>query len=704
MDILEALTKTTRFSKVAKLTGIKKDKLKRDLTSLVKEDKVYYNKRFDEYNILLTGKLSLKNELFGFIIPDDETKEDVYVNSRNLGGALDGDKVLYYTYRDFYKNEMKEYAEIIKVLERGRQELVGTLKVKKTKTGMVYYIESSNPDDDFVATLSPNDYDRVVPGMIVRVALSYKGSKKVLANLIEVVGNIDDPGIEISTIAATYGFAKDFPIEVKEEVKTIAQSLDEKDYIGRIDFRNLNIITIDGDDSKDFDDAISVEKLENGNYRLGVYIADVSNYVRFGHPLDDEAFKRGTSVYLADRVIPMLPHELSNGICSLNEGVDRLVMAITMEFDNKGDCKNYKIEEGVINSKHRMTYNKVNLILKGNETLINEYKDIYQMLLDMNSLHEIIRAKRESKGSLEFEVDEYKFTLNEDGSPKSIELRVRDEAEKIIEDFMVSANEMIAYHLSISELPCLFRVHEKPDQDKLRNVFNMITNMGVSLKVGQNDIHPRQIQTALEKISDSPRAAILNQLLLRSMMKAKYQPENLGHYGLALKYYCHFTSPIRRYPDLIVHRILKELIIHPNHFTEHLRYYQNNLEEIGLKTSSSERRAIECERTVNDMLQAWYMETNIHKVYHGMITSITGFGIFVTIDSGVEGLIHIRNIDGYATFDEKKVEMNVGDKTYHLGDMVDVYVIASDRRTTKIDFMLLDDAKDAGMLDENSSY
>lgn len=703
MDIIEALKKTTRFSKLAKLTGIKKDKLKRDLQELVKNDQVFYNKRFDEYNLLLKGKLSLKNDLFGFITPLEFEAEDVYVNNRNLGGARDGDTILYYTYKDYYKNEIKEYAEIIKVLERGKKELVGTIKVKKTRTGMVYYLDSVNIEEDFTAILSPNDYDKVVPGMIVRASLDYKGSKKILANLIEVVGNIDDPGIEISTIAATYGFAKDFPTDVKEEVKGISQSLEETDYQGRTDFRNLDIITIDGDDSKDFDDAISVTKLPNGNYSLGVYIADVAHYVRFDHPLNDEAFKRGTSVYLADRVIPMLPHELSNGICSLNEGVDRLVMAITMEFDHKGDCKSYKIEEGVIKSKHRMTYNKVNLILKGNETLKQEYADIYQMLLDMNELHEIIRVKREAKGSLEFEVDEYKFMLNSDGSPRSIELRVRDEAEKIIEDFMVSANEMIAYHLSISELPCLFRVHEKPDQDKLRNVFNMISNMGVSLKVSQNDIHPRQIQTALEKISDSPRAAILNQLLLRSMMKAKYQPENLGHYGLALKYYCHFTSPIRRYPDLIVHRILKELILHPKHFDEHLRYYQNNLDEIGLKTSGAERRAIECERTVNDMLQAWYMEANIHKVYHGMITSITGFGIFVTIDSGVEGLVHIRNLDGYATFDEKKVEMNVGDKIYRLGDMVDVYVIGSDRRTMKVDFMMLEDAKDAGILDESSS-
>ena len=651
----------------------------------------------------MEGTLSLKNEFFGFIIPSEEGKDDIYVSIRNIMDARDGDTVAYYTYEDYYKGNIKEYADVIKVLARNKKELVGIVKVKKTKKGTEYYLIPTDESIDMKPSLLLSPSEVVLPGMVVRTSLHYNGSK-VKASLIEVVGNIDDPGIEISTIAATYGFASDFPLDVKEEVSHVKQELEAKDYVGRKDFRDLKIITIDGDDSKDFDDAVSVNILPNGNYSLGVYIADVSDYVRFNTPLDNEAFKRGTSVYLADRVIPMLPHELSNGICSLNEGVDRKVLAITMEIDSKGKCVNYEINEGIIRSTHRMTYNLVNLMLKGNEAVIEKYNDIYKMILDMNDLHNILRAKREKQGGLEFETDEYKFTLNSDGSPKSISLRQRDEAEKIIEDFMIKANEMVAYHMSVSELPALYRVHENPDQDKLRQVFNLITNMGVKLDKTKHDINPHQIQKALEDIKDSPKEAILNQLLLRSMMKAKYQPENIGHYGLALEFYAHFTSPIRRYPDLILHRIIKELIIHPEAFKRDYNYYLDNLDEIGLKTSASERRAIECERSVDDMLYAWYMEANINKVYRGVITSITGFGMFVSIDNGVEGLVHIRTMqDDYYTFDEKNLELQSPNKTYRLGDMVDVLVIASDRNTRKIDFMLVDNAREVGLLDEDSS-
>ncbi len=703
MTILEALEKTNNINKLAFYTGIKIPALKNRLRDLIKEGKVYHNKRFNKYHLILEGTLSLKNDFFGFIIPNEEGKDDIYVSIKNILDARDGDTVNYYTYEDYYKGSLKEYADVIKVVSRNKKELVGIVKVKKTKKGTEYYLIPTDESIDMKPSLLLSESEVVLPGQIVRASLHYNGSK-IKASLIEIIGNIDDPGIEISTIAATYGFALDFPIEVKEEVSHIKQSLEPKDYVGRKDFRDLKIITIDGDDSKDFDDAVNVRRLSNGNYLLGVYIADVSSYVKFNTPLDNEAFKRGTSVYLADRVIPMLPHELSNGICSLNEGVDRQVLAITMEINKNGKCESYEINDGIINSCHRMTYNLVNQMLKGNKEVIDKYSDIYEMILEMNELHKILRNKRESLGGLEFEADEYKFTLNPDGSPKSISLRIRDEAEKIIEDFMIKANEMVAYHMSISELPALYRVHENPDQDKLRQVFNLITNMGVKLEKSNHDINPHQVQKALEDIKDSPKEAILNQLLLRSMMKAKYQPENIGHYGLALKFYAHFTSPIRRYPDLILHRIIKELIIHPEDFKRDYNYYVENLMEIGLKTSASERRAIECERTVDDMLYAWFMEANINKIYKGVITSITGFGMFVAIDNGVEGLVHIRTMqDDYYTFDEKNLELVSPKKTYRLGDMVDVLVIASDRNTRKIDFMLVDNAKEVVLLDEDSS-
>ena len=529
--------------------------------------------------------------------------------------------------------------------------------------------------------------------------INIKGEIKYLKHDIyliikEILGNVDDPGIEIKTIAYTYGFETDFNEEVKAELLTIPTKV-EGNLTNFKDFRNLDIITIDGDDSKDFDDAVNVRINDNGNYLLGVYIADVSYYVKPSSPLDKEAYKRGTSVYLADRVIPMLPHELSNGICSLNEGEDRLVLAITMEIDSSGNVLNKVIEEGIIRSRHRMTYNKVNKILKGDKDLINEYNDIYEMLLNMNKLHEIIRKKRYAKGALEFETDEYKFTLDENGKPIDINLRIRDEAEKLIEDFMIIANEEIAKSLTFHNYPCLFRVHETPDQEKLRDVFNLITNMGIKINKDKGDINPKKIQDALTNFNESSLAPILNNLLLRSMMKAKYDPNNIGHYGLALDYYCHFTSPIRRYPDLIIHRLVKDLLLgESKNKAKTIKYYEAVLPEMGLKTSVQERRSIECEREVDDMLYAWYMEDNISKTFSGIITSITSFGMFVTIDKGVEGLVRIEDLlSDYFTFDEKKLILTSPSKTYHLGDKVKVIVINSDKETKKIDFMLESDYK-----------
>lgn len=682
MTVLEALDNKgdLTYSKLKKLTKLSDNELRKELNNLIKEKKVI----LDDYHYFLIeqGTIEAKNNIYGFIIPDNEEKPDVYLKLN--GRYRDGDVVSFYRYRDFdFEGRPKDYASVIKLLERTKKIVVG--KIVK-EYGELYLVERNTLEKHRIFKRYSNG---ALPNMICKA--EYVDGKNDL-KITEVIGNVDDPGVEIAAIAASYGFITEFNDDVKSELKSIPSELSNEELTKRKIYDDRLIFTIDGNDSKDFDDAVSCVKLSDDLYELGVYIADVSNYVKFNSALDDEAYKRSTSVYLANKVIPMLPHELSNGICSLNEGVYRNVLACIMTIDSNGRTRDYKIEEGIIKSRHRMTYDDVNLILEGNQSLIDKYNDIYESIMLMNELHLILRERSNRKGALEFEVDEYKFALNEDGSPKSIILRDRKEAEKIIEDFMIKANEVVATHMTNAKLPCLYRVHESPDQDKLKQVLKLINNMGIDMQIPRNDIKPKIIQNTLLKIDNSPKKHILNNLLLRSMMKAKYQPDNLGHYGLALENYAHFTSPIRRYPDLILHRIIKELIIHPDKYLECYNYYQRNLVEIGLKTSAGERRSIECEREVNDMLTAWYMESKVNGIFSGMITSITSFGMFVTVDSGIEGLVHIRNMNSdYFVYDEDNMRLVSSSKIYNLGDIVDVVCIGADRNTSKVDFMLKED-------------
>lgn len=580
-------------------------------------------------------------------------------------------------------------AVVDKIIERGHPFIVGIFKAKMNRKTNVnrYYIESSIPRFKVEATVLMDDVNNILPDMIVTAELKYYNNGTIYASNLKVVGHKDDPGIKISEIALEFGFNLAFNDEVKEEFKYIPNAVNKEDLKGRRDFRNLDIITIDGDDSKDFDDAVYLEELPNGNYSLGVYIADVSHYVKEGSPLDKEALKRGTSLYLADRVIPMLPHELSNGICSLNPDEDRLVLACIMEYSKLGKLVNYEICEGVINSHHRMTYNKVNKILNGDQELIDEYSDIAPMLKNMEEFSKVLRELRHKKGGIEFDTVEYSFRLNSDGSPKEIVKRERMDAEKLIEDFMLAANETVAYHMNIMNLPIVYRIHEKPDQDKLRTTFQEVKSMGLDVKLTQNDIHPKQVQDALEKASDNPNKYIINNMLIRSMMKAKYSSECLGHYGLAMNYYCHFTSPIRRYPDLMTHRMIKKLLLHPtDKFDKELSHYSSIIPEIALKNSSSERRSVDCEREVDDMLYAWYMESKIGNIYQGTVTSIQSFGMFVEIENGIEGLILYRNCEEYFEYDEKHHIAYTDNEKYYLGKKVMVKCIAASKDERKIDF------------------
>ncbi|MCR5113589.1 MAG: ribonuclease R [Acholeplasmatales bacterium] len=686
LHVIKELRHTDIYSIMQDTKASKKD-TKEALAKLVDRGEIRYIKEYSgeyftcpiEARIIVTEAGYIKAAA-----PGDEKL--YYISDDNRGSLYDGD-IAYILPLDFFEHT----ATVDKIIERGHTRGVGLLKKKKRKSGEVfYYIESTIKKFEVWIDISADEVGNAVPDMIVTADLEYLNNGRINGHNLRVIGHKDDPGMEISKIALEFGFNLEFPDDVREEVKSIPSSVTEAEIRGRKDWRDLNIITIDGDDSKDFDDAVYLDYTKDGNYKLGVFIADVSHYVREGMPLDKEGFKRGTSLYLADRVIPMLPHELSNGICSLNPDVDRLVLACIMEIDQKGKLVNYDISEGVIRSHHRMTYNNVNKILNDDKELCEEYSDIVPMLKEMEILSKKIRELRTKRGGIEFDSEEYSFVLNPDGSPKKIVKRERAYAEKLIEDFMLMANETVAYHMNIMNLPIVYRIHEKPDQSKLHNTLSDVKAMGLNIKMTQNDIHPKQLQEILEEAKENPNALIINNMILRSMMKAKYSEQCLGHYGLAMNYYCHFTSPIRRYPDLMTHRMIKKLLLHPgNSFERDLKYYQAIMPEVGIKTSSSEKRSVECEREVDDMLYAWYMESNIGQSYHGIITSITSFGMFITIGNGIEGLFLYKNSRHFFDYNEKsKTAVSESGNVYSIGDKVSVRCRYSSKEDRRIDFDL----------------
>lgn len=655
------------------------------LEELVEEDIVFHTPGSLIYGLKKQGQIEVKPAGYGFISVDGEDK-DYYVNAKELFNVYDGDFVEFYPFDDASK---LLNGKIIRVVRRSHTHIIGTYKKKFRKGKLRPLIQSTDPRFD-VKAIVKKDLPDIEDGMIVYAELAYVGTA-IEANILEVLGHKDDPGIEIRQIALEYGFQTEFPVEVAKELTLIADSVAEEQKMGRRDFRRELIFTIDGDDSKDFDDAISLAKNLDGTFSLGVYIADVAEYVKEGHPLDQEALKRGTSVYLADRVIPMLPHKLSNGICSLNEGVDRLVLACLMKISKEGNLVDYEICEGVICSRHRMTYQKVNLILDKNQEMLALYPELVEPLDQMLELSQIIRSKRVKKGGIDFDVKEYRFELDSLGAPISIIERTRDKAEKMIEDFMLMANETVAYHMNIMHLPCMYRIHEKPDQEKLLQTYAQIKALGGSVSESKKNISAKNIQETLRLAEDSAYKPIIHDLLLRSMMKAKYSDTCIGHYGLAMYYYCHFTSPIRRYPDLMVHRIIKRLLLHPKDFEKDLLHFQELLGATAAQNSVSERNAVECERAVDDMLYAWYMEQRLHQNYEGIITSVTSFGLFVSLDNGIEGLVALDNMAGYYEYDPVSISYRSGKKSYGLGQGVTVVVVGASRKTRRVDFMFLED-------------
>lgn len=625
---------------------------------------------------------------FGFVRLDDGG-DDIFIPSESTLNAMNRDRVLVRIVQSAY-GDMRARGEVVKILSKEKKGIVGTFDEGR---GFGFVIcDDQKIDDIFI----PKGYTKgAVTGskVVVNITKRPVQNKSAEGEIVEILGHKDDPGVDILSIIRQFELPVDYPQEVYDQTEKMPEDITDAEIEGREDFRNILTVTIDGDDSKDFDDAVSLDMLENGNFLLGVHIADVSHYVTEGSPLDKEAYLRGTSVYLVDRVIPMIPHRLSNGICSLNPGVDRLTLSCVMEIDHSGTVVNHKIVESVIHSDCRMTYTKVNNVIEKNDKAqIEEYKDFVPMLRDMDTLRGILNHKRKQRGSVNFDFPESQIKLTPDGKVIDIKPYDKNSATNLIEEFMLVCNETIAEDYYWQGVPFMFRNHEQPDSEKIEALRKILYQFGYRIK-GRGEVHPREIQRLIEKISGTPYENIISRIVLRSMKQAKYQAENLGHFGLAAKYYCHFTSPIRRYPDLQIHRIIKENIS-GGITEERAKRYNSFMEEAAYHCSTTERRADDAERETDRLKMAEYMSERIGNVYDGIISGVTGWGIYVELPNTVEGMVPLNEIeDDFYEYEEENmraVGRHTG-KIYRLGDSVKVKVIRTDIQARTIDFMFTDD-------------
>ena len=628
---------------------------------------------------------------FGFVTIEGET-DDIFIPEKETNGALHGDtvEILLTASPEGKRKEGK----IVKITERGTAKIVGLYQVAKGKHyGFVIPDNQRFLQDIFV----PEERAKgAVDGHKVVVELTSYGSDnaKPEGKIVEILGHVNDPGVDIMSIVKSYDLPVEFPEKVMNQAERVPEEVSDADMAGRKDLREWVMVTIDGEDAKDLDDAVSLTRTEDGkNWILGVHIADVANYVQERSALDREALHRGTSVYLADRVIPMLPHRLSNGICSLNAGVDRLAMSCIMTVDAKGDVIDHEICESVIRVNERMSYTSVKKILEDHdEEETTRYIDLVPMFEEMEQLAGILRNRRHQRGSIDFDFPESKIMLDEEGHPMEIHSYDRNVATKIIEDFMLLANETVAEEYYWREIPFVYRVHETPDEDKIKKLAILINNFGYSLHIS-DEVRPGQIQKLLAKIQGTPQETMISRLALRSMKQARYTPENDGHFGLAARYYTHFTSPIRRYPDLQIHRIIKD-DLRGRMNEKKMEHYQTILPEVTRQASETERRAEEAERETIRLKKAEYMEAHIGEVFEGVISGITNWGIYVELSNTIEGLVHVANMyDDHYDYYEDRYEM-VGEhtgKTYKLGETVYVRVIDADCLTRTIDFEMADE-------------
>ena len=623
---------------------------------------------------------------FGFVTIEGR-EQDIFIPREKTKGAMHGDKVLVAIEHESDGGHRAE-GNIICILEHSNKDIIG-LYEKNGGFGFVIPDNTRLSRDIFI----PQGCDGgAVTGHKVIVKIKDYGNgfdKKPEGVITNILGHVNDPGVDILSIVKAYGLPEEFGPEVMTELNKIPDTVSEEDKANRLDLRSLPTVTIDGEEAKDLDDAITLEKTDSG-YRLGVHIADVTNYVREGSPLDKEALKRGTSVYLTDRVIPMLPHKLSNGICSLNQGEDRLALSCIMDIDGSGAVVGHEIAETVIRVDHRMTYTAVNAIISNDDADTKEkYNEFVELFMQMKELSQLIRKRRRERGAIDFDFPESKIILDAKGRPIEIKPYERNTATKLIEDFMLMANETVAEDYFWQDIPFLYRIHEKPDEEKMIKLGTFINNFGYSIRMPGGTVHPKELQKLLSKIENTPEEALLSRLTLRSMKQAKYSTLNSGHFGLAAKYYTHFTSPIRRYPDLQIHRIIKECL-HGNMDDKRTAHFDKILPEVAVLTSALERRADEAERETDKMKKVQYMEHHIGEEFEGVISGVTNWGFYVELPNTVEGLVHVNELRGdYFVFDETHYEL-VGEmtkKTYKLGQTVRVLVSSCDRFARTIDFV-----------------
>lgn len=651
--------------------------------SITKKGKFIKAKHSDEK---LIGTFIGHPKGFGFVEIEGRD-EDLYIPENCVNGAFHKDTVRVTLISG--KGGKRQEAQVVEILARGMKQLVGIYDKSNKNYGFVVPDNGKIGNDVFVPV--ERSKGAVSGHKVVCEITDYgKQNRKPEGKIIEILGHVNDPGVDIMSIVRGYELPMEFSDKVLNQAETVAKDVSEADMAGRRDLRDMQMVTIDGEDAKDLDDAVSLSK--DGNlYQLGVHIADVTNYVQENSALDWEAKKRGTSVYLVDRVIPMLPHTLSNGICSLNAGVDRLALSCLMTINEKGEVISHDICESVINVDRRMSYTNVRKILEDHdEEQIREHEELVPMFELMKELAAILREKRRKRGSIDFDFPETKIILDKEGHPVDIKPYERNVATKIIEDFMLIANETVAQHFYWMELPFVYRTHDNPDPEKIAKLSTFIRNFGYTIKSKQEEVHPKELQKLLVSIEDTPEEALISRLTLRSMKQAKYTVDCSGHFGLACQYYCHFTSPIRRYPDLQIHRIIKEQI-RGRLNEKRIAHYNDILPEVAKNSSDMERRADEAERETDKLKKVEYMEERIGEIYEGVISSITAWGVYVELPNTIEGMIHVSMLPGdYFYYEEEHYEM-VGQATgkrYKLGETLKVKVNGTDKISRTIDFVI----------------
>lgn len=656
--------------------------LQDEIQKLIKEGIVHETKKHDfiliEYcSSLVAGKISVNKSGNAFLLM--ENKEDIFIEKNNVNGAINNDKVLV----DIFSNHGKKEGKVIRILDRELKNIVGEITFRKNNLIFI-------PDDkklDLEISLTKESTLKCVDGHKVYVEIIKKiTNKKYIGRVLKIIGHKNDPKIDILSIAYKHGINPEISEDVQRQLETIPNVVETPELKKRVDLTNKMIFTIDGDDTKDIDDAISLEKKEN-DYILGVHIADVSHYVKSGTPLYLDAFKRGTSSYLADTVIPMLPHQLSNGICSLNPNVLRLTISCVMQINQKGKIINYDIFPSYIKSNKKMTYKCVNKILM--EGIVPDgYENYKDTLLNMNELAKILRKEKQSRGYIEFDIDEAKIIQDENGVAIDVVKRTRYDAENLIEDFMIAANETVAMAISNMELPFIYRVHDVPNSEKIDDFMNLLKTMNYTLKTKTVNMTPITMQEILNELKGKKEYQILSDILLRSMKKAIYSTNNIGHFGLGSKYYTHFTSPIRRFPDLTVHSLLRTYLFENRLDAQTIDFLSNYLITVADQSSQTEQEAVEAEREVDDMKMAEYMENHIGEKYRGIITTVTKFGMFVRLDNLVEGLIHISTLPGFYEYIPEALSLISKDKNknYRIGDEIDIIVTGANKANGQIDF------------------